>query len=1080
VADTYRRTLKRAYPRILATILVACVAFGCSSERKKIGFLKRADRYFESGEFDKAKIEYLNLLKADPRNPTAIRQLGVIWYEQGAALNATPFLLAARDLIPEDLEVRMKLAFIELAVGQFADARKEALAVLDRSPTHNQAMPLLVEASRSQREVDEAEQRLRSLKAGDKAGFHLALAALFLRKRDMPSAESEVKHALSIDPNSIEAHLALAKISWLRNDLVKADEEFKTAAELAPLRSAAPLLYAEFQARTRAVDKAKTRLDKITREAPDFLPAWRLLAQIAFTEGRFNDSLTLLENIALRDPANIEARLLQAQVWLAKGDLKKALETLGNLDARFPRFPPIKYQLARAHLKDHDTSQAVAMLNQAIMINPDFVEAILLLGEINLHTGDPKQVLASMLSLLKKRPDLIEAQLLLAQAYQLLGQLDDAAAVFREQIKVSPHNAQAHFLLGLFLLRQNKIEEARRSIETAQQLAPESLLPVAQLVDLDIQNKDFDAAFRQVRNQLQKTPESSGAYLLEGKIYAVQAKWDEAEAALRKSLELDPNSSSAYDLLISTYLAANRLPQAIAALEDLLSKRSDNVRALMVLAQTYERMNDFPKARDAYERLLKVNPDSPFALNNLAYLYSERLGQLDKAYNLAQKARGLLPAEPIIADTLGWILYKKGDYQKALTSLQESAMRLPHNSEIQFHLGMASYMMNDRDAARTAFHKALSAANDFPGKEEVQRRLALLDLAEGKATGPSSEELQMMLRQQPDDLVTRMLLGESYEKQGAFAEAAATYEEATKLNPKLLSATIKLAELNAGPLRDSGKALEFARKARELAPNDPKVLGILGAAAYQTDNFNWAYSLLQESASRLPNNLEVLHDFAWAAYSMGRVSEARDAMQRLLASSPNSPQQSDAGLFLRMTALDHDGAELAAAEAEVEKAINANPNNVPALVAKARRLRQGGESIAAAAIYSDVLRRFPDFAPAQKHLASLYVETSDKRAEAYELAVRARRALPDDLELAQILAELSYDRQDFAYAVQLLRQCSEKRPLGAKDLYYLGMSHLKTNEKPKSRKALDQALAAGLQDPLASDAKRALSEMEKN
>ena len=288
----------------------------------------------------------------------------------------------------------------------------------------------------------------------------------------------------------------------------------------------------------------------------------------------------------------------------------------------------------------------------------------------------------------------------------------------------------------------------------------------------------------------------------------------------------------------------------------------------MILAQTYERMSDFPKARDAYERLLKVNPDSPFALNNLAYLYSERLGQLDKAYNLAQKARGLLPAEPVIADTLGWILYKKGDYQKALTSLQESAMNLPHNLEIQFHLGTASNMMNDREAARTAFIKALSAANDFPKKEEVQRRIALLDLAEGGATGPSSEELQMMLKEQPDDVVTRMLLGESYEKQGAFAEAAATYEEATKLNPKLLSATIKLAELNAGPLRDSGKALEFARKARELAPNDPKVLGILGAAAYQTDNFRWAYSLLQESASRLPSNLEVLHDFAWAAYSM--------------------------------------------------------------------------------------------------------------------------------------------------------------------------------------------------------------------
>ena len=78
-------------------------------------------------------------------------------------------------------------------------------------PAHDQALLLLVDASRSQRELDDAEQRLRSLNAADKTGFHLAWASLFLRKRDLPSAENEVKQALLHDPNSIEAHVALAK-----------------------------------------------------------------------------------------------------------------------------------------------------------------------------------------------------------------------------------------------------------------------------------------------------------------------------------------------------------------------------------------------------------------------------------------------------------------------------------------------------------------------------------------------------------------------------------------------------------------------------------------------------------------------------------------------------------------------------------------------------------------------------------------------------------------------------------------------------------------------------------------------------
>ena len=44
-------------------------------------------------------------------------------------------------------------------------------------------------------------------------------------------------------------------------------------------------------------------------------------------------------------------------------------------------------------------------------------------------------------------------------------------------------------------------------------------------------------------------------------------------------------------------------------------------------------------------------------------------------------------------------------------------------------------------------------------------------------------------------------------------------------------------------------------------------------------------------------------------------------------------------------------------------------------MAQAGILLQRGESKPAATIYTEVLRRFPDFAPAQKRLASLYLET---------------------------------------------------------------------------------------------------------
>ena len=373
---------------------------------------------------------------------------------------------------------------------------------------------------------------------------------------------------------------------------------------------------------------------------------------------------------------------------------------------------------------------------------------------------------------------------------------------------------------------------------------------------------------------------------------------------------------------------------------------------------------------------------------------------------------------------------------------------------------------------------------DFPGKEEAKRRLSLLGDVESDHKQLSNSELEVQTSAlsalgQRDDPLTQVRLGESYEKQGAFDQAAAAYEKAITLNPNLLPTTAKLAQLYAGPLQDNEKALNFARKARELAPNDPKIVSILGRAAYQNGNFTWAYSLLQESARQLQNDAEILYDFAWAAYSLGKVGEARHAMQRVLTAAPDSSQSSDVKLFLAMTALNSEGSDPVAAEAEVEGVLKANPSYIPAMIAKAEILQQHGESETAAATYSDVLRRLPHFSPAQKRLAFLYAGDPAKRDQAYDLVMKARKALPDDPELAQTLAELSYQRKEFAYAAQLLRRSSAKRPLDAKYLYYLGMSLLKADEKLQSREALGQALAAGLPDPLASEAKRVLAELDK-
>src|SRR5205085_11429077 len=176
--------------------------------------------------------------------------------------------------------------------------------------------------------------------------------------------------------------------------------------------------------------------------------------------------------------------------------------------------------------------------------------------------------------------------------------------------------------------------------------------------------------------------------------------------------------------------------------------------------------------------------------------------------------------------------------------------------------------------------------------------------------------------------------------------------------------------------KSNAKALEYAKRARELAPTAAHVAATAGHIAYQSGNFPWAYSVLQESIRGLPDDLAVTRDFAWAAYSTGKTNEAQEGMRRVTNGPPAAPERGEAALFLGMAALDSDDAVPPGAENEVTKALGAQPNYVPALMAKAAIRLQKGDTAEASAIYNSILQKWPDFAPAQKRLASIYANES--------------------------------------------------------------------------------------------------------
>lgn len=1068
----------RILRRLVSVVIMSALLGGCSPEARKARSTARGEEYFKAGDYEKAKIEYMKLLLLDPRNDLPFRRLGFIWEQEGALLRAAPFLLKARELAPNDITNRLTLARTFISLSRTEEARKEVLAVLEQDPQQEEAVVLLADTDQTKEDLDYTDQYLRKLPTSDYLSVQLASANVAVQRADFKSAATSLERAAALDSKSPLPHLALAKLDLYQKKLSEAEQEFKTAVELAPIRSGARLKYAEFKMRNGAGNDVKDLLLDTVRRAPDYLPAWCFLSQIALSSRQYDEAAKVLENVFSRDPQNPEARILEAEILLAKGDTKKAVERFEELDKTYKDVPFVNYQLACAYLQNNNPGQATVALTHAIAAKPDYLEAILLRSQLDLQSGNASLAVASMTNILKQRPHLRQAELILTEAYLSLRQFEDAAAVIKDHVRVSPDDADAYYQLGLVLREGKKLDEAKAAFAKVVELLPDNLKAINQLVDLDIARHDFNSAMLRVQRELQKQPQSPIACFMEGKIHAAQGRLDLAEASLNRALELDRNSLGTYQLLISTYLSDNKPDQAIKLLQDLLSQDPHQNWALATLASTYAKTGDLAHSRDTYERLLSETPDSADVMTKLAVLYADRFNQIGKAYDLANKARSLFPIDPFVADTLGWICYKQGNYQQALALVREAADKLPANSEVQFHLGMANYMMDQPDAARVALKKAVADKTEFPQKDEAVRWLAFLEDDSGAAKQFSVNELEALVELRPKDVVARSRLAALYRRQGDAKKAAAQYESALSINPNLANAALELAQLYSGPLHNLTKALEMAKIARELDKSDPQTGRVLGKIAYQAGNFSWAYDLLSQANHHRKEDAEIAYDLAWAAYSLGKVLEAQQTMRRALDLGLHSPQRDDARRFLDLVALEQNNKRSVGSDVEIKNSLTTDPHYVPALMVKAAILMERGDTAAATEAYNLVLQRFPDFAPAEKVLARLYLATSGTFDKAYDLAVKARSSLPDDAEVAQTLGELSYQRNEYEYALQLLEETAKAKPLDAKGLYYLGMCQYHMQQKTQSQNALERSLQTGLPEPLATDAKRVLAGMQ--
>jgi tetratricopeptide (TPR) repeat protein len=474
---------------------------------------------------------------------------------------------------------------------------------------------------------------------------------------------------------------------------------------------------------------------------------------------------------------------------------------------------------------------------------------------------------------------------------------------------------------------------------------------------------------------------------------------------------------------------------------------------------------------------LSIDPKNVPALDSLARLFAENLGQPDKALELAKKAQELQPDDARASDTLGSVLYKRGEYHAALSYLVAATEKEPTEVDYRYHLAMAHYMLGEEDQARLAFRDVIASGNASLAKEEARRRLAFLDIDPATASAAAQTALEARVKNEPNDPVARVRLAAIQARKGGGADAAAGFEATLKLNPRDVSVMLELVRLYSGSLHNPTRARELAKNAHEVAPNDPQISRTLGELLYSNGDYAWSLDLLQQSAKDLQGDFGLTYDLARSYYCTGKVSAAEDALKALAAGGATGPTADRASELSTMISGGKSVAQAQAALPAAQRILATSPNDIPATMVVALAREGQGDIPEARRLYEKMLDEDPLFAPATRQLAHIYSERLEDEPKAYEFATKAHEAFPDDPESDKVLGMLDYRKGDYAGAAHYLQESFRLRNDDGEALYYLGMAHFQLKDMTSSRSELQRAVAMNLPDEEADGAKRTLDQI---
>ncbi len=259
----------------------------------------------------------------------------------------------------------------------------------------------------------------------------------------------------------------------------------------------------------------------------------------------------------------------------------------------------------------------------------------------------------------------------------------------RQLVEMDQRQGEAQYYLGRIYENRRLYEEAIDWYEQvhAGEYSFDARLRVAELLGVLERSEEAIAQLDAMLKGSQSTGSLVRIYITKGELMRSARRYTEAMEVFNTALEIVPGNS---DLLYARALVAEKLGRI-----DLLEA---DIRTI-----------------------LTTEPDNAHALNALGFTLADQTDRYEEAFGYLERAIEIMPDDPAIIDSWGWVHYRLGRHEEAIRLLRKALSRLD-DAEIAAHLGEVLWVTGQHDEAREVWQRALQKAPDDPLLLEVMQR----------------------------------------------------------------------------------------------------------------------------------------------------------------------------------------------------------------------------------------------------------------------------------------------------------------------------------------------------------------------